>query len=192
MSETRVRLAARREILRFGAAGSAALLLGRWPVLAATPECPETEDAGGGPNYKPGAPERGAFVEKGMSGKRLTLTGRVLDTNCQPVRDAVLDLWQANHNGRYDLEGFTLRGRLKTDKSGQYRLQTIVPGEYGPRPHIHVKLNGPRGPIVTTLINIVPDASKRDPKLKRALDALLADAPGGEKAAQFDFVLKLA
>ena len=189
-----VRRATRREMLRLAAAaGGAAVFpaLGRFELLAETPECAETADQGGGPNYKAGAPERESLWEKGMPGRKLVVTGRVLDTRCRPVRDAVLDVWQSNNSGRYDFDAFVLRGRLHTNAKGEYRLVTIVPGRYGPPPHIHVKLNVPERPVVTTVINVVADPSRRDAGMNPRLIAALSDGPGGEKSAKFDFVVRL-
>ena len=73
----------------------------------------------------------------GISGKHLTLEGRVLDGDGQPVPDALLELWQANAHGRYahpedtqakPLEpGFQGYGRIPTDDNGRFRFTTIKP-----------------------------------------------------------------
>ena len=36
-----------------------------------------------------------------------------MDNRCQPIKGAILDVWQVNSTGEYDNEGFTLRGKLK-------------------------------------------------------------------------------
>lgn len=67
-------------------------------------------------------------------GTRITLTGRVLDGTGTPLRDALLEMWQADANGRYPgqdgadphVSGW---GRCATDMSGgTYRFETIKPG----------------------------------------------------------------
>ena len=104
-----------------------------------------------GPYYKPDTPERKSLVEPGMPGTKLTLTGYVLDTNCQPVANAWMDFWQADASGAYDNQGYTLRGHQFTDENGRYQLDTVVPGLYpGRTEHIHVKIQVPDGPVFTT------------------------------------------
>ncbi len=123
------------------------------PVLTNAPTCngvatlSQTE----GPFYKPNSPERTSLRESGISGTPLTVTGYVLSTTCQPIAHALLDFWQADSNGNYDNTGFRLRGHQYTDNQGRYSLDTIVPGEYtGRTRHIHVKVEAPGRPVLTT------------------------------------------
>ncbi len=103
-----------------------------------------------GPYFKSGSPES-STLSGGQSGTKLTLTGYVLTADCKPVAHALLDFWQANAQGQYDNSGYTLRGHLFTDASGRYQLETVVPGLYpGRTEHIHVKVQAPGGPILTT------------------------------------------
>jgi protocatechuate 3,4-dioxygenase beta subunit len=104
-----------------------------------------------GPYFKANSPERLSLVEPGMGGTPLTLTGYVLTPDCKPVAHALLDFWQANSQGKYDNTGYTLRGHQFTDANGRYNLETIVPGLYpGRTEHIHVKVQAPNGPVLTT------------------------------------------
>ena len=123
------------------------------PILTNAPTCngvatlSQTE----GPFYKPNSPERTSLREPGISGTPLTVTGYVLSTTCQPIAHALLDFWQADSNGNYDNTGFRLRGHQYTDNQGRYSLDTIVPGEYtGRTRHIHVKVEAPGRPVLTT------------------------------------------
>ncbi len=57
------------------------------------------------------------------------------DTHDTPVPDAIVDVWQSNDDGFYDvqlpeLEGPVLRGRLRTDGDGRLRFWSILPSEY--------------------------------------------------------------
>ena len=73
-------------------------------------------------------------------GQRIIVTGRVLDGAGRPVRNALVEVWQANSAGRYDHLGdihpapldpnFTGAGRCLTDDEGRYRFITIKPGAY--------------------------------------------------------------
>ena len=107
-----------------------------------------------GPYFRASSPERYSLIEEGMTGTRLILVGYVLDQNCRPVPNAMLDFWQADANGEYDNTGYTLRGHQFTDEQGRYYLETISPGLYPSRPiiHIHVKVQVQGGEVVTTQI----------------------------------------
>jgi protocatechuate 3,4-dioxygenase beta subunit len=93
-------------------------------------------------------------------GERITLTGRVFDTEGKPLRNTLVEIWQANASGRYlhkwdrwpaPLDpNFSGAGRCITDDDGRYSFVTIKPGPYpwgnhynAWRPaHIHFSLLG--------------------------------------------------
>jgi protocatechuate 3,4-dioxygenase beta subunit len=145
-----------------------------------------------GPYYKPDTPERKSLVEPGMPGTKLTLTGYVLDTNCQPVANAWMDFWQADASGAYDNQGYTLRGHQFTDENGRYQLDTVVPGLYpGRTEHIHVKIQAPDGPVLTTQLffpNVANNESDQiySPELLIKITKESGDTMQGE----FNFVIK--
>ena len=78
-------------------------------------------------------------------GERIIVTGRVLDSDGMPVRDTLIEIWQANSAGRYahavddhpaPLDpNFDGGGRCVTDSDGRYRFITIKPGPYPWRNH---------------------------------------------------------
>jgi hypothetical protein len=104
-----------------------------------------------GPYYTPNTPERSTLYETGMPGTKLVLMGYVYDINCQPVANAWLDFWQADANGNYDNNDYTLRGHQFTDENGRYELITVVPGIYpGRTEHIHFKVQAPNGKAITS------------------------------------------
>jgi protocatechuate 3,4-dioxygenase beta subunit len=94
-------------------------------------------------------------------GERIIVHGRVLDGDGRPVRNTLVEVWQANAAGRYrhavdrhpaPLDpNFTGAGRCLTDDEGRYRFITVKPGAYpwGNHPnawraaHIHVSVFGP-------------------------------------------------
>ncbi|MGB0035952.1 MAG: protocatechuate 3,4-dioxygenase subunit alpha [Candidatus Acidiferrales bacterium] len=92
----------------------------------------------------------------GVSGERVTIEGRVIDGDGNPVPDSMVEIWQANSHGRYahpedkqdkPLEpGFQGYGRMGTDEDGKFRFATIKPGRVpGPEgklqaPHIDVSV----------------------------------------------------
>jgi protocatechuate 3,4-dioxygenase beta subunit len=101
-------------------------------------------------------------------GERIVVSGRVLDENGRPVRNSLVEVWQANAAGRYPHKvdnhnapldpNFSGAGRCFTDNEGNYRFVTIRPGEYPWRnhnnawrpAHIHFSLFG--GSIATRLV----------------------------------------
>jgi protocatechuate 3,4-dioxygenase beta subunit len=143
-----------------------------------------------GPYFKTNSPERASLLEPGIAGMKLTLSGYVLNTDCQPVVGARLDFWQADASGQYDNSGYTLRGHQFSDQDGRYQLETIVPGLYpGRTEHIHVKVNAPNGPGLTTQL-FFPGVSQNDQD--RIYDpALLLDIQqaGDGLNASFNFIV---
>jgi len=125
-------------------------------ALDITPACDDgdddlTEPQTQGPYFTRNSPERASLLEPGLNGTRLTVIGRVLTASCAPVGGALLDFWQADDSGSYDLNGYRLRGHQFTDAQGHFSLETIVPGLYpGRTRHIHVKVQAANGPILTT------------------------------------------
>jgi protocatechuate 3,4-dioxygenase beta subunit len=104
-----------------------------------------------GPYYKAGAPESADLTTDGMVGTRLTLTGYVVTTDCTPLANATVEIWQADASGNYDNAGYTLRGYVLTDENGRFTINTVVPGEYpGRTEHIHVKVTPEGGATLTT------------------------------------------
>ncbi|MBV9404196.1 MAG: protocatechuate 3,4-dioxygenase subunit beta [Acidobacteriaceae bacterium] len=94
-------------------------------------------------------------------GQRIIVSGQVLDEDGRPVRNSLIEMWQANAAGRYmhrwdqhhaPLDpNFPGHGHTLTDDSGRYRFVTIKPGAYpwGNHPnawrpaHLHFSLFGP-------------------------------------------------
>ena len=93
-----------------------------------------------GPFFKPALIRSGdeSLVTPKSRGERITIEGRVLDGDAAGVSDAMIELWQANADGRYDhpddsqeklldpdFHGF---GRATTDERGRFSFCTIKPG----------------------------------------------------------------
>jgi protocatechuate 3,4-dioxygenase, beta subunit len=118
-----------------------------------------------GPRFSPAQfpPTLDLAVNNGKEalGERIIVEGRVLDEDGRPVRNSMVEIWQANAAGRYNHErdqhdapldpDFKGIGRMFTDENGGYRFVSIKPGAYpwgnhanGWRPnHIHFSLFGP-------------------------------------------------
>jgi protocatechuate 3,4-dioxygenase beta subunit len=73
-------------------------------------------------------------------GERIVISGRLLDEGAKPVRDALIEVWQANAAGRYKHKmdqhhapldpNFSGFGRTLTDAEGRYKFISIKPGAY--------------------------------------------------------------
>jgi len=181
-----------------------ALMLPSWHVsiaapadeLPATPPCADADEPTPrqmeGPFFKPRSPQRISLLEPSIKGTRLVLTGLVLSTHCKPIPGALLDFWQCDDVGEYDNSGYHLRGHQFSDAAGGYRLETIVPAIYpGRTRHIHVKVQAPNSPVLTTQVYFpgVPE-NQHDFLFRRELLMVLRD-DGGTKAGRFDFLLKI-
>ncbi|HEU5098062.1 MAG TPA: hypothetical protein VFU22_03385 [Roseiflexaceae bacterium] len=167
-------------------------------ALPPTPSCGDDDDdptpaQTEGPYYTPNTPERASLIEPGVTGTRLVVAGYVLTTDCKPVERALLDFWHADDSGAYDNSGYRLRGHQFTDAQGRFALETIMPGLYtGRTRHIHVKVQAPNQPVLTTQLYFPDEPSNdRDSIFNSALVMAMRDAADG-KDAEFNFVLDLA
>jgi protocatechuate 3,4-dioxygenase beta subunit len=80
-------------------------------------------------------------------GERITVQGRLLDSWGRPIRNQLLEIWQANAAGRYIHQrdqhpapldpNFTGAGRIVTDDDGAYKFTTIKPGPYPWKNHVN-------------------------------------------------------
>jgi protocatechuate 3,4-dioxygenase beta subunit len=135
--------------------------------LELTPSCTDGDETPRnieGPFFKRNSPLRTDLRTPGVSGVLLNLTGIVYDRRCRVVPGVLLEFWQADARGAYDNRGYTLRGHQFTTDTGSYTLATVVPRDYrsgGTRrtPHMHVKVQAPRGPVLTTQL-FFPDDTR--------------------------------
>ncbi len=166
-------------------------------------EIPHTSDL----TRVPGRPGR-------ARGQVLNVMGRVLNLAGEPVRDAKMEVWQANVYGRYTHPSdpnpapldpnFGGSAVLITDSQGRYRFKTIKPGAYpaGPhlmRPaHIHFQVTGRQDRLVTQMYFQNDPYNAADPFLnsagrKELLITRLLDPPPefepSSKIVIFDIVL---
>jgi protocatechuate 3,4-dioxygenase beta subunit len=140
------------------------------------------------------------------------LSGRILDAKGDPIRNAVVEIWQCDSGGAYlhtrtgnvekrdtNFQGF---GRFLTGSSGEYLFRTIKPVPYpGRTPHIHVavKMKGREKWTTQCYIKGHPGNERdgiwrgvRDEKQRDAITvdfAPLKGASAGELAARFDIVM---
>ena len=134
------------------------------------PKCILTPEQTEGPFYFDVEQVREDITE-GKRGTPLEVVVTVVDSSdCKPVKDAVVDIWQADANGVYsgyknqgvDTKGQTfLRGVQVTDNEGRVKFKTIYPGIYPGRvPHIHFKVLIDNKSFVTSQFYFPAEVSK--------------------------------
>ena len=139
------------------------------------------------------------------------LSGRVTDAKGDPIRNAVVEIWQVDHEGAYlhtgdkhtnrdkNFQGF---GRFLTGSTGEYYFRTIKPVAYpGRTPHIHyaLKLKGREKWTTQCYIRGEPQNEKdgvligiKDDKARESVIVNFSPIKGskaGELAARFDIVM---
>jgi protocatechuate 3,4-dioxygenase, beta subunit len=140
------------------------------------------------------------------------LTGRIVDAKGEPVRNALVEIWQVDNNGAYihtgdpnaekhdkNFQGF---GRFLTGSTGEYYFRTIKPVLYSGRTrHIHYKIKRGSKELLTTQCYVKGEPANdrdfvyrgiRDPKARESVTIDFTPIPGsriGELAAKFDVVL---
>jgi protocatechuate 3,4-dioxygenase beta subunit len=140
------------------------------------------------------------------------LSGRILDARGNPVKNALVEIWQCDAGGVYlhtgdggrkerdkNFQGF---GRFLTASSGDYYFRTIKPVPYpGRTPHIHFKIKKGGKELLTTQCYVKGESQNdkdgiyrgiRDAKQRASVTiefAKVKDSKIGELAAKFDVVL---
>jgi protocatechuate 3,4-dioxygenase beta subunit len=112
-----------------------------------------------GPFFKKGAPNAKVLRQPGAPGFPLRVSGKVFNTRGDAVEGAKVDLWQADHAGRYDTVGYKYRTRLDVGPGAEYAVETIMPGHYDDRPaqHIHYLISAPGHKTLVTQIYFATD-----------------------------------
>jgi protocatechuate 3,4-dioxygenase beta subunit len=142
------------------------------------------------------------------------LTGKILDAKGNPLKNAVVEIWQCDANGVYlhtndsdkkkdkqdkNFQGF---GRFVTGSTGEYYFRTIKPVPYpGRTPHIHFKIKQGRKSLLNTQMYIKGHTgnekdgiwkSVKDAKQREAITVDFTKLKGsktGELSANFVVVL---
>jgi protocatechuate 3,4-dioxygenase beta subunit len=135
-------------------------------TLAAPAARTPTEDNIEGPFYRPNAPMGDTLSPEGAEGQEAVISGTVLDVEGKPVASALVDVWQADAKGDYDIAdpaernnprvAYKFRARMHANADGRYTFKTVMPGQYEIgegkwRPkHIHFKVSAPGLKPLTT------------------------------------------
>src|SRR5512133_494232 len=131
-----------------------------------------------GPFYKRKAPGDPQLRTPGDPGLPLSVAGRVLDTRANAIEGARIEIWQADHFGRYDLDGYRFRATLASEAAGNYSFESVMPGHYPARvgQHIHYLVTAPgHKPLTTQLYFATDPAFGGDPARNYKRDPLVGD-----------------
>jgi len=147
-------------------------------------------------------------------GRVTHVEGRILDKRGNPVRGALVEIWQCDARGIYNHPrapdfrrhdaAFQGYGRAQADATGRYAFRTIRPVAYpGRTPHIHFKVHAPGVGRLTTQMYVAGEPQNdrdgvlrgiRDAKARESVIVRLGPADGTEAGAlkgTFDIVLDL-
>ena len=143
------------------------------------------------------------------------LSGRILDMDGRPLKNADIEIWQCDANEVYHLtrdedekrqqmdKNFQGFGRFTTASTGEYRFRTIKPVPYPGRPagHIHFKVKKNGHTLLTSQLYVAgAPGNKRDGIFHSVRDLFerqliqtdFKPIPGskiGELSAQFDIII---
>ncbi len=169
-----------------------------------------TEDNILGPYHRAGAPFRGKTTPPLAPGTVLLISGRVWSlATRKPIAGAILDIWHADADGRYDNDGsrphpgtttFINRTRLVTDATGFYEFEAIHPGPYRISPsqwrpsHIHYMVRSRNhAPLVTQLYFSGDPHNATDQFIRKSLiidlEQVQVTATSSYERGRFDIVL---
>ena len=144
-------------------------------LLLANKICYQTPYQPSGPFFNTNTKFNGNdMTNKGKAiGKKIQISGQVINKNCKPYNNAIIHIWQANAFGRYfhkydkskneldnNFNGYT---KIKTNKDGFYKFLTVYPGSYKisekiSRPsHIHLQITTTKGMQITTQVYFKDD-----------------------------------
>ena len=171
-----------------------------------------------GPFHVEGAPhyERGDDVANGAVGQPCEVRGHVRGAGGEPVAGAVIEVWQADAEGKYDVQregiaGHQARGVLESGPQGEYHFKSILAEAYpipddGPvgdmlratrrhpwRPaHLHFMIKAPGYETLITHVFRNGDQYLDSDAVFGVRQSLIADwvqQPDGSYLVEYDFVL---
>ena len=167
---------------------------------------PPTPVAVLGPFYKRRAPGSKMLREPGDPGVPLEVNGQVFNTRGEVIPGATIEIWQTNHLGFYDLDGYRYRAKLATKADGKYDFSSVMPGHYPARicQHIHYLVMAPgHMPLTTQLYFATDPVFEGDPDKNYTRDplvtsrelvrpvTLVGDPKDIHAAVQFELVLEM-
>jgi protocatechuate 3,4-dioxygenase beta subunit len=129
-----------------------------------------------GPFYKRLAPNTAHLRAAGDPGMPLAVGGLIYNARGEKLPGAVVEVWQTDHVGHYDLDGYRFRAKLVADSAASYNFDSVVPGHYPDRvcQHIHYLVTAPgHKPLVTQLYFATDPVFEGDPDKNFSRDPLI-------------------
>lgn len=148
-------------------------------------QCNLIKDSHEGP-YFTCTPATGKDIAPAQAGQQLTVAMRLVDSECNPIPDGIVDIWACDADGYYsgysndpnkrppmvrailfghlepDTEQRVCRGALRTDADGIAEFDTIYPGFYYGTPiHMHFKAHVNGKNLLTSQANFSEDWNER-------------------------------
>lgn len=178
------RMSRRESLLQCAAAG--ALRLAPWLGLTQAVRALEAQERTAprkptpwneiGPFYKRLAPEHAQLRTANDPGLALTVVGSVFGARGDALPGAKVEIWQADHLGLYDLDGYRFRAALLADPKGKYSFESVMPGHYPARvcQHIHYLVTAPgHKPLITQLYFATDPVFEGNPDRNYSRDPLV-------------------
>ncbi|MBZ5571210.1 MAG: hypothetical protein LAO09_04945 [Acidobacteriia bacterium] len=129
-----------------------------------------------GPFYKRKAPGSAMLRAPGDPGMPLSVSGKVFNARGDALSNAAVEVWQTDHLGHYDLDGYRYRAQLPADSSAAYKFDSVLPGHYPDRvcQHVHYLVTAPgHKPLVTQLYFATDPVFEGDPDRNFGRDPLI-------------------
>jgi protocatechuate 3,4-dioxygenase beta subunit len=160
-----------------------------------------------GPFYKKRAPQTAMLRAAGDPGMPLAVSGQVFNTHGDPLANAIVEVWQTDHLGHYDLDGYRYRAKLPVDQAGAYKFDSVMPGHYPDRvcQHVHYLVTAPgHKPLITQMYFATDPVFDGDPDRNFSRDPLIhsrelvrpvmltGDPKEIQATVKFELVLELA
>jgi protocatechuate 3,4-dioxygenase beta subunit len=129
-----------------------------------------------GPFYKRMAPRTVHLRPENDPGFPVGISGCVYDTSGAVLGGAPIEVWQADHFGKYDIDGYRYRATVLAGPDGKYSFDSVMPGHYPDRvcQHVHYLVNVPgHKPLTTQLYFATDPVFEGDPDRNYSRDPLI-------------------
>jgi protocatechuate 3,4-dioxygenase beta subunit len=129
-----------------------------------------------GPFYRRSAPNMANLRTDKDTGMPMAVSGVVYSVSGEALPEAKVEVWQTDHFGHYDIEGYRFRSTVQSDRKGLYSYESVVPGHYPQRvcQHVHYLVTAPgHKPLVTQLYFATDPVFDGDPQKNFSRDPLI-------------------
>jgi protocatechuate 3,4-dioxygenase beta subunit len=112
----------------------------------------------------------------GDPGMPLVVTGQVFSARGEAIPEAIVEIWQTNNAGLYDIDGYRYRAKLTTSAEGKYDFSSVMPEHYPARvcQHVHYLVTAPgHKPLITQMYFATDPVFDGDPDKNYTRDPLI-------------------